>query len=90
MEVGIFVNGLSAMIKLLLDDAEQAATFSGHVAKGAPDGAAVSRDANMVTVVRMFEAETDAMGWAQEIRDGMEEGYLFDLEISGVSETPRP
>jgi hypothetical protein len=38
----------------------------------------------------MFEAETDAMGWAQEIRDGMEEGYLFDLEISGVSETPRP
>jgi hypothetical protein len=24
----------------------------------------------------------------QEIRDGMEEGYLFNLEISGVSEVP--
>jgi hypothetical protein len=89
MQVGMFTDGRSATVKLLLDDVEQAAFLSGHIAEGAPDGVAVSQDGNTVTVLRMFETEEGAEDWAQELREGMHEGYLFNLKISGVRETPR-
>jgi hypothetical protein len=62
--------------------------FSAHVADGAPDGVVVLHDGRNVTVLRTFETEEDAEDWAQEVREGIEDGYLFNLEIGGVSETP--
>jgi hypothetical protein len=88
MQVGMFVNGCSATVTLLLDDAEQAIAISAHIAQGAPDDVVVSHEGSSVTVLRIFETEEDAEDWSRELRDGIEDGYLFNLEIGGVSEPP--
>ena len=89
MQIGMFVNGCSTTVKLIVDDAEQAIVFSGHIAKGAPDGVVVSHEGSTVTVLRTFETEKAAEDWARGLREGMDEGSLFNLDIGDVSEVSR-
>jgi hypothetical protein len=39
-------------------------------------------------VLRIFPTEKEAEDWAWEIREGMDEGHLFDLDIGGASGRP--
>jgi hypothetical protein len=87
MQVCIFIS-CTTTVQLTLDDVEQAADFSDHIAKGAPDDADVSHEGSTVTVLRTFATEKAAEDWAREVREGMEKGRLFNLDISDVSDIP--
>lgn len=76
MEVGIYQNGRSIMVKLLADDLAAAAKLADHIRAGAPAGVEVSYQASEVTVVRELDSEADANAWARELHAGMEEGHL--------------
>jgi hypothetical protein len=88
MKVGIFLS-CTVMVQLTFDDAEQAGVVSDHLARAAPHGMDVSHDGGTVTVLRIFATENKAEEWAREIREGMDEGCLFNLEIGGVNEAAR-
>lgn len=89
MEIGVFLSGCRVMVSLIADDASQAALLRDHISKGAPPGVTVSRNGNVVSVLQAFESEEQAEDWAREIKQGMDEGFLFNLEIGGASEISR-
>ena len=89
MEVAILQNGTTVMVNLIVDDEDEAAILRAHIASGAPDDVLVSHNENTVTVLRDFDTEADAFRWAQEIHDGMEDGYLFNIELDRIEPMPR-
>jgi len=73
------------MVNLILDNPPQAHLCAEHIASGAPTEADVeiTQDGGVVSVVQWFRNETEASQAAEELKDGMTEGHLLVLEISG-------
>ena len=81
MQVGIYQNGRVVLISLHPDDPADAPVLVGHLAVAAPQDAEIWHQDGFACVARTFETEQDAVTWAAGIREGMNEGRLFNRGV---------
>lgn len=79
MEIGLFQNATTLVVKLMADSPLAAAAVAAHIGKGAPPGVSVTHEATVVSVTRSFDTEADALAYADELTDGIKEGHLFNI-----------